>query len=195
MQRAKRFIDKVIEAQPALPPTPPAIHQTVQKTSPVVTQDFIDYLKKVENGNNVGLKSGRWYPHKDPSGGFNIGYGHHLSQAEYLNFSKTGATDKQVNDLLVQDIHNAKQKVDDYIRKHYKVNLQLTPKQYQMLIDYVFNIGGLGSFPKMVDAVLRSDRGTMKKEYKRSAVINGKRQELTGRNQAYAQKFLECAMA
>jgi len=42
----------------------------------------------------------------------------------------------------------------------------------------------------MVDAVLRSDKDKMKQEYKRTAVLNGKKKELTGRNTAFAQKFL-----
>lgn len=193
MQRAKRIIDQITEAPvaAALPAQPPAIHQTVQKSDPILSKDFIDYLKAVENRGKVGFKNGRWFPHKDPSGGFNVGYGHHLqSDEEYNRIAKTGLTDQQVEQLLAQDILNAKKKVDDYIRKKYKVNLRLTPDQYHMLIDYVFNLGGLESFPKMVDAVLRSDKSKMKQEYKRTAVLNGKKKELTGRNTAFAQKFL-----
>ena len=193
MQRAKRIIDQITEAPvaAALPAQPPAIHQTVQKSDPVLSKDFINYLKAVENRGKAGFKNGRWFPHNDPSGGFNVGYGHHLqSDEEYRRIAKSGLTDQQVEQLLAQDILDAKKKVDDYIRKKYKVNLRLTPDQYHMLIDYVFNLGGLESFPKMVDAVLRSDKDKMKQEYKRTAVLNGKKKELTGRNTAFAQQFL-----
>ncbi len=59
-----------------------------------------------------------------------------------------------------------------------------------MLIDYVFNIGSLDGFPKMVDAVIRSNKDIMNKEYKRTGIIRGKKQELTGRNTMFANKFL-----
>ncbi len=200
MQRAKRIISQIVEApQPAIPAKqvasltkqPAAIHRSVQRANPVLSQDFLDYIKKAENGNNVGLKNGRWYPHKDPSGGYNVGYGHHFQDENtYLKALKNGLSNQEVEDLLVQDILAAQKGVHDYIKKRYKVNLALTPQQEQMLIDYVFNIGSLDSFPEMTDAVLRSDKGKMKREYKRTGVVNGKRKELTGRNVMFANKFL-----
>ena len=62
--------------------------------------------------------------------------------------------------------------------------------QYQMLIDYIFNIGNLEGFPKMADAVVRSNLAAMKKEYKRTGIVRGKRKELTARNTEFANKFL-----
>lgn len=157
----------------------------------MLSQDFVDYLKTVENGSKAGYKNGRWFPHADPSGGYNIGYGHHLqSTEEYNQLVKTGLSNDQVNDLLAKDVFSAQKTVDDYIQRRYKVKLHLEPKQYQMLIDYVFNIGNLGGFPKMVDAVIRSDKDGMNKEYKRTGVIRGKKKELTGRNTMFANKFL-----
>lgn len=200
MQRAKRIISQIVEApQPAIPAKqvasltkqPAAIHRSVQRTNSVLSQDFLDYIKKVENGNKAGFKNGRWYPHKDPSGGYNVGYGHHFQdESTYAKVLKNGLSDQEVEDLLVQDILSAQKSVHDYIKKRYKVNLALTPQQEQMLIDYVFNIGSLNSFPEMVDAVLRSDKEKMKREYKRFGVINGKRKELTGRNTMFSNKFL-----
>jgi GH24 family phage-related lysozyme (muramidase) len=201
MQRAKKFIDQVVEAQPEpivlakavqRPAAErPAIHKTAPKTDPVLSQDFIDYLKRVENREKAGFKNGRWFPHSDPSGGYNVGYGHHIqSNAEYNQLLKTGLSDAQVMDLLTQDILDAKEKVDEYVKKRYGVRLYLEPKQYQMLIDYIFNIGNLEGFPKMADAVVRSNLAAMKKEYKRTGIVRGKRKELTARNTEFANKFL-----
>ena len=200
MQRAKQIISQIVEApQPATPvkqvarltQQPAAIHQSFQRTNQVLSQDFVDYLKTVENGSKVGYKNGKWFPHADPSGGYNIGYGHHLqSTEEYNQLVKTGLSNDQVNDLLAKDVFSAQKTVDDYIQRRYKVKLHLEPKQYQMLIDYVFNIGNLDGFPKMVDAVIRSDKDGMNKEYKRTGIIRGKKKELTGRNTMFANKFL-----
>ena len=202
MQRVKKVIDQIVEApQPALPAkqavrphvTPPAIQRAAQPSSSFITQDYLDYIKTAENRSRVGFEKGRWYPHKDPSGGWNVGYGHHLTDSEYQSISKYGLSNQEVENFLIQDLMAAHRKVHDYITKKYGVKLHLTPKQDQMLVDYVFNLGSLSSFPKMVDAIVRSDREKMGKEYKRSAVINGKRKEITGRNTQFANKFLSQA--
>ena len=122
-----------------------------------------------------------------PSKGINVGYGHQLAPQEVERINKQGMTTQEVEALLAQDLVAAREKVYSYIRKKYKVNLQLTPQQEQMLIDYAFNLGSLQAFPLMVDAVLQHDKEGMKREYKRSGVISGKRQELTKRNNAFAK--------
>lgn len=159
----------------------------------VITPEFLSYIRGVENQQKVGWDKTRklWFPHKDPSGGFNIGYGHHFqSDEDYQRYKVHGLSNDGVEKLLVQDILAARKVIHQYIQRRYKVNLQLTPKQEQMLIDYVFNSGGLDKFPKMVDAVLRSDNEKMHKEYKRFATIGGQQRELAGRNQQFVANFM-----
>ena len=62
-------------------------------------------------------------------------------------------------------------------------------------MDYAFNLGGVQSFPNMVDAVVRNDTKRMRGEYERSAVIGGKKQKLTNRNAMFASTFLREALA
>ena len=203
MQRAKQVIDRLVEA-PALQQANPAlpanarvqqaiVRQAEPKTGGVVTPEFLGYIRGVENPQRVGWDKTRklWFPHKDPSGGFNIGYGHHFqSMEDYQRYKTSGMSNEGVEKLLVQDILAARKVIQKYIQRRYKVNLQLTPHQEQMLIDYVFNSGGLEKFPKMVDAVLRSDKEKMRKEYKRFAKIGGQKKELAGRNQQFASNFM-----
>lgn len=58
----------------------------------------------MENPQRIGWDKTRklWFPHKDPSGGFNIGYGHHLqSDEEYRRYKAKGLSNEEVEKLLV----------------------------------------------------------------------------------------------
>lgn len=164
---------------------PPAIHQSAQ----VIDKEFINYIKKVENGSKIGFNNGKWMPHPSPEGGSpTIGYGHKIQKGEDQLLK--GISDKQAEELLVQDLYRAKQKVESDIQKMFKVKIPLHPNQEEMLIDFVFNLGTLTGFPKFTRAVLDQDWNTVKREYKRTfKTPSGDRKEL-GRNKDFAQKFL-----
>ena len=158
-------------------PTQSAITQTAQKS----VGSFIDYIKKVENQGKVGYDAQRklWFPHKSFEGGSDtIGYGHKIQKGE--DFSK-GITDAQAEALLKTDLAKAKQQVYKELG-----GVKLTPKQEEMFIDFVFNMGTLKKFPKFTEFALKNDLGGMKAQYKRYA--GGK--ELKGRNTAFLQRFL-----
>lgn len=199
MQRARHIINRLCEApglQATVQPTQQRqviVRPAEPKADGVITQEFLSYIKGVENPQRIGWDKTkkRWFPHKDPSGGFNIGYGHHFqSNEEYARYKEKGMSNSEVEALLVQDIVSARKTVQNYIQRRYRVNIQLTPHQEQMLVDYVFNSGGLEKFPKMVDAILRFDKDKMRQEYKRFATIGGAKKELTGRNQQFAANFM-----
>jgi GH24 family phage-related lysozyme (muramidase) len=182
-----------MEAIPATAVPPPVVQRTAPAQVPAISADFVAYIKNAENPNKVGYVPAkkRWFPHKDPSGGWNIGYGHHFTSAhEYVKYRTHGMTDEEVNRLLIVDIERARKVVYDYIQKRYGVRVQLTPKQEQILIDYVYTTGGLDKFTKMTDAVLRGDHDGMAREYKRTYSAGGKTHELRGRNAQFANKFL-----
>lgn len=152
--------------------------------------DFIKFIKSIENGNKIGFKNGKWYPHNSPEGGLpTIGYGHKLTKDETVKYTH-GLSDQDVEKLLVSDLNKAKSIVHDYIKKKYKVNLTLTSKQEEMLTEFAFNLGGLDKFPKFVDAVLRQQWGVVKKEYKRKFNSNGSMHDLSNRNHAFFNRFL-----
>lgn len=155
----------------------PAITQTIQKS----TGSFIDYIKKVENQGKIGYNSEKklWFPHKSFEGGSDtIGYGHKIQSGE--NFSK-GITDAQAEELLKKDLAKAKQQVNKELG-----GVKLTPKQEEMFIDFVFNMGTLKKFPKFTQSVLKNDLDGIKAQYKRYA--GGK--ELKGRNSEFLKRFL-----
>jgi GH24 family phage-related lysozyme (muramidase) len=161
---------------------PPAIHIQHQEFSP----DFIKYIKTVENSIYAGFDKQKklWFPYKDIAG-WNIAYGHKLEDDEIINF-KNGIDQKTAEKILIQDLQIAKQRMRNYIKKTYNVNIMLSKKQEEMLMDFSFSLGGLEKFPKFTDAVLRNNWNTAKKEYIRSSA--GKK--LTGRNEAFFNRFL-----
>lgn len=150
--------------------------QTVQSK-----ESFIDYMKRVENAGRVGYdaKKRLWFPHKSVEGGSDtIAYGHKIQPGE--DFSK-GITDQQAVELLKKDIETAK----SIVYKELK-NRKLTPKQEEMFVDFVFNMGTLRKFPKFTQAVLKNDVESMKKQFKR--FVGDK--ELKGRNTSFLKRFL-----
>jgi len=173
----------MLEALPVATQTPPpAINVHHQEFSP----DFIAYMKGVENSIQSGFDKHekKWYPYKDESG-WHIAYGHKLAENEIINF-KHGISQDKADKFLINDLKIAKYRIKNYIKTTYKVDLLLTKKQEEMLLDFSFNLGGLEKFPKFVDAVLRNQLDIVKKEYVRH--FAGK--ELIGRNRAFFERFL-----
>ena len=182
MIKLKKIVEEfMIEAIETTPPAPPAIHAQDQEFSP----DFIKYIKTVENSILAGFdkQNKLWFPYEDIAG-WHIAYGHKLKETKISSFEE-GISQKEANALLIHDLHLAKIRVHDYIRNTYKADILLSEKQEEMLTDFSFSLGGLEKFPKFVDAVLKEDWDTVKKEYIRSSA--GK--ELKGRNEAFFNRF------
>ena len=62
------------------------------------SDEFIEYLKYVENGGKIGWDEDKqlWFPHRSPEGGNDtIAYGHKLRDAEVEQANK-GLTDGEV---------------------------------------------------------------------------------------------------
>lgn len=152
-----------------------------------ITDDFVNYLKTVENSIKKGFYNGIWKPVRAPENpkSLDIGYGHKIKKGE--NFSK-GITDAQAVALLKKDIEEAKGKVERYLRQK-NLPTNLNQQQWEMLIDYAFNLGSLDKFPSMTKAVVYGDLASAKKEYKRFATIDGAKREL-GRNNDFYKRYL-----
>jgi GH24 family phage-related lysozyme (muramidase) len=176
-------LNKIIEELmiEALSPAP-AIHVQHQEFSP----DFMQYMRTVENSIGAGFDKQKqlWYPYKDVAG-WHIAYGHKLKPDEISHFRR-GINQAAAERLLNQDLQIAKRRIHNYIKETYKVDILLSKKQEEMLMDFSFNLGGLDKFPKFVDAVLRNKVDIIKREYIRN--FAGK--ELTGRNEAFFNRFL-----
>jgi GH24 family phage-related lysozyme (muramidase) len=178
---ATAFGGSSLQAKTKASTSPTTITRTVSLKEPSSNTSFTDYLKYVENGNKVGydVKKKLWFPHKSVEGGSDtIAYGHKIQSGE--DFSG-GLTDSQAEDLLKKDIEKAKIQINKELK-----GTKLTPKQEEMFIDFVFNMGTLKKFPKFVQATLKNDESGINTEYKRFA--GGK--ELKGRNMAFARRYL-----
>ena len=178
---ATAFGGSSLQAKTKASTSPTTITRTVSLKEPSSNTSFTDYLKYVENSNKAGYNKDKklWFAHKSVEGGNDtIAYGHKIQNGE--DFSG-GITDSQSEDLLKKDIEKAKIQINKELK-----GTKLTPKQEEMFIDFVFNMGTLKKFPKFVEATLKNDESGMNDQYKRFA--GGK--ELKGRNMAFARRYL-----
>jgi len=169
------------------PPPPPTFAQHyIHNSQFQVTPDFINYIKSVENGIKAGFKHGLWHPHKSVEGGADtIAYGHKLQPGE--NFSR-GVTDVQATEMLKKDIQTAATRAKQITDFRFGPGAfdRLDNSKKEMLTDFAFN-GVLGKFPKFLDGVVTGNDKEVKAQYIRH--VNGK--EMTGRNQAFANRYLK----
>ena len=162
----------------------------------MISDNFIAYLKKVENGGKAGWDTDKelWYPHPSPEGGNDtIGYGHKLLNVE-VEVAEDGMTDKEIEDLLVEDMYEATRDLEHILNDYFDADYtQLSDSSQEMLADFAFNLGGHGlrKFPKFVNATIDEDIDTMRKEYKRYYTDgNGVKKELEQRNEEFYTLFL-----
>jgi GH24 family phage-related lysozyme (muramidase) len=219
-EHVKRLVRKeAVDLPPIQFHVPPAHHQTVTKSDSQkqnfyhnskadfskltkmknfeVTQDFIDYIKSLENPHFVGYnKSSKlWTPHKSPEGGLpTIGYGHKMTSSE-VNSMSGGITDADAEKLLQNDLLTASRAVKSYVSSHFG-DIDLTNEQMEMLTEFAFNLGSLNKFPKFTEAVVKNNWEVANREYKRTYVdSSGTRKELTNRNAAFFDRFLSNKVA
>jgi GH24 family phage-related lysozyme (muramidase) len=162
----------------------------------MISDVFIEYLKKVENGGKTGWSNDDqlWYSHASPEGGNDtIGYGHKLLNSELEQAAK-GLTDNEIDDLLLEDLHTASNVAYTVLSQHFNANFDdLCVNSQEMLIDFAYNLGGNGlrKFPKFVNAVIDDNIEVMSQEYKRYYTSgNGVKKELEQRNKEFQTLFL-----
>lgn len=151
------------------------------------SHDFLDYIKSCENGIQKGWskRDGKWYPYYDGSG-WHIAYGHLIDIGEY----KFGITEEQALSFLISDLNNAGDKADKYFDKIGYDFHHFPEKSKEIVLDFTFN-GCLYSHPKMMLAVATNDVETQREEYKRYAVLDGKRVEIKDRNTRFYNRYLK----
>ena len=162
----------------------------------MISNVFLEYLKKVENGGKTGWSDADqlWYSHASPEGGNDtIGYGHKLVNSELEQAAK-GLTDNEVEELLIEDIHIASDSASTILSLHFNADLNdLCVNSQEMIIDFAYNLGGNGlrKFPKFVNAVIDENIEVMSQEYKRYYTSgNGVKKELEQRNKEFQTLFL-----
>jgi len=167
------------------------------RATPDESQDrFVNYLKRVEG---VKRDQGKTpFRYASPEGGTDtIGIGHKLTDEEVQNNSVYGydldtLTQSEVDAILRLDLLKYRNNLDKELKSKYNKSLyDLDSKQQEMLLDFKFNLGSLGGFPKFTKAVLAGDTATMKKEYKRYFKENGVSKEVKDRNEQFFKTYLQ----
>jgi hypothetical protein len=138
--------------------------------NPETMKKYREILKVQENSLKSGYRKAedKWYPHKSPEGGKDtVGFGHKLIGPDAYKYTK-GLTTKEAENLLDSDILKHQTVAKNLIDTKYgKGTFDSLPQDSQMLlVDYAYN-GVLNTFPTFTDALVKGDKTTMLKEYKR----------------------------
>ena len=156
-------------------------------------EDFINYMKKVENARLLAGDTSMLQHDSAEGGNKTIAYGHKLTDAEVKSGKVYGydienLTMDQANEILKLDLSKAYKQLTDKFGREF---LNLDDRRKQMLVDMQFNLGSLNAFPKFTTAVFAGDESTMMKEYKRSFKDpgSGKMKPLKGRNTDFNKFF------
>ena len=161
----------------------------------MIYDNFLHFLKKVENGNKVGWNVAEqvWYPHASPEGGNDtIGYGHKLLDDE-VEMANKGLSETAITQMFMDDVDNATQVARRVMKSYFNQDFDsLSDNGKCMIIDFAYNLGGGGlkKFPKFVKAVCDDDLEGMRQQYKRYYSANGTKKELKQRNELFYALFL-----
>jgi GH24 family phage-related lysozyme (muramidase) len=147
-------------------------------------QTMIDHLKTAEGtsesqsaikrkllGGKVGpsFKNGKFYPYRDSTGHFTIGYGHYLGKSERDAVKyRNGISKRQAHDMLLQDMERTKN--DFVLLLQRKKAVDLTLDQQRVLFEMAYTMGcdKLSRFNKLWKSVQNSNSHRFKKEIKNS---------------------------
>ena len=101
-------------------------------------------------------------------------------------------TEQGVEEMLKLDLLKYGNDLDQELNSPHTTSLyDLDPKSREMLLDFKFNLGSLGGFPKFTKAVLEGDMETARKEYKRYYKEDGKTKEVRDRNEQFFETYLK----
>jgi hypothetical protein len=137
----------------ALATLPPAAKG---KTTPIVSDRFISYIKRAANGANFGLRAdGRFYPNSTPQGR-RIGWRQAVwDKALYAN----GCAPQEAEEHLRADLNRicAELEVKCAAQKPAIEFAQLDRRQQETLLDLAYSEGVAGLSEELVSCVLASD--------------------------------------
>lgn len=144
-------------------------YRSLPKNDPDINE-FVDELWANENPNNVGLKNGKYYPHKSPEGGkptigpgFKIGSGSHRITKKQAERGMTKARLNQEARYIGKQHLNA---VDQFINYGQTTNPAdtVSPQIKMGLMDLRHQVGPLNEWNNLRQAVLKGDLDRIKKE-------------------------------
>ena len=144
-------------------------YRSLPKNDPDINE-FVDELWANENPNNVGLKNGKYYPHKSPEGGkptigpgFKIGSGSHRITKKQAERGMTKARLNQEARYIGKQHLNA---VDQFINYGQTTNPAdtVSPQIKMGLMDLRHQVGPLNEWGNLRQAVLNGDLEGIRKE-------------------------------
>lgn len=154
-------------------------YRSLPKADPDINE-FVDELWANENPNNVGLKNGKYYPHKSPEGGkptigpgFKIGSGSHRITKKQAERGMTKARLNQEARYIGKQHLNA---VDQFINHGQTTNPAdtVSPQIKMGLMDLRHQVGPLNEWGNLRQAVLNGDLEGIRKESTVTWNDNGK---------------------
>lgn len=181
-------------------------------------KEFVDLIRRNENNKNVpknrsGYDAGlnRWFLHKDPGRGSNVGYGHQVSEAEIaagiMNFGgkkyrlADGVPDDVVEKMLLSDIekHYIRAKEDFNRLKPGGLTWSMVPDVTQAgMAIAAYTVGGLGSngnrnrnkfgWPNLLGATLVGDTSLYEKELDRTSTAESRIKDEAAYLKAYQER-------
>tara|TARA_R100001440_G_scaffold27302_1_gene44828 strand:+ start:391 stop:972 length:582 start_codon:yes stop_codon:yes gene_type:complete len=134
--------------------------------SSVLSENFIQYMKDVENRN---FSSGPVHDSKE-GGAPTYGFGHKLTETEKAQGKIYDIPLNEINEensekILIQDL----KKANDILLKTYGENyIKLDPRRKQMLIDFQFNVRNFKNknvFPNFKKALFTGDEQGIRDEH------------------------------
>lgn len=153
--------------------------RSLPKADPDINQ-FVDDLWTNENPNNVGLKNGKYYPHKSPEGGkmtigpgFKLGSGSHSISTKTANRGMTKTRlDQEARKIGKQHLAA----VDQFLNYGQTTNPAdtVSPQIKMGLMDLRHQVGPLNEWGNLRQAVLEGDLDRIKKESTVTWNDNGK---------------------
>ena len=151
---------------------------------PTLSDDFIDFMRRVEGGEEHRGEDGLWRPYKtDGAGKWTIGRGHLINGGLSPEGFDNGLTDEEVEQLFQDDLDDA---IDTSRRVVGPRSFDHLPTRYrQLLTDFAFNLGPrfADEFPKMTRAVLAGQDDRVLAEVGRFRTLpSGEKRPLEDRN-------------
>lgn len=154
-------------------------YRSLPKNDPDINE-FVDELWANENPNNVGLKNGKYYPHKSPEGGkMTIGPGFKLDSGSHGISTKTanrGMTKTRLNQEARKIGKQHLKAVDQFINYGQTTNPAdtVSPQIKMGLMDLRHQVGPLNEWGNLRQAVLEGNLDRIKKESTVTWNDNGK---------------------
>lgn len=179
MEAAKKDLHNAAMKLPGYAERWAEYYRSLPKTDPDINE-FVDELWENENPNNVGLKNGKYYPHKSPEGGaatigpgFKLGSGSHKITKKQAERGMTKyRLDQEARRIGKQHL-NA---VDQFINYGQTTNPAdtVSPQIKMGLMDLRHQVGPLNEWSSLREAVLNGDIEGIRKESTVTWNDNGK---------------------